>query len=167
MPHTQIDWSSLGSVLYNYWTIFVAITAITGWLLRQPITRQLRRFIGALRSAHQQSRKIQTLENALANSDQKAVDWQTRFHEMEERYEALKAEFTRFGEDMAEIRKRMTTAEDLVRMLSADRDALIDFSRLLVGQLYTAGHMPDYPTPALQSILSVPGPPLPPDKPKP
>jgi hypothetical protein len=162
MIHAQVDWSKVGSEIYSYWFVGASFAGFVAWLYRSRIGRQARRFTDALRSAAHQVRKIESLTDSLTAARAQADDWRARFGEMEERYKALQAEILRLGEDMHEFRKRMTTAEMLVRVLTHDRDELIDFSRLLIGQLYTGGHTPDYPTPALSSMVDVPGPPLPP-----
>lgn len=161
-PHANVDWSTLGILLYNYWMLSAGILGLIAWLYRTRIVRQTRRFFDAIRSARQQSVRVEELTAQRDEAQAKADDWRRRFGEIDERYAALGTEYKRLGDDIVEFKRRMTTAEELVRMLRDDRNELIDFSRLLIGQLFTIGHAADYPIPALKSIITVPGPPLPP-----
>jgi hypothetical protein len=159
MPHAHIDWPAIGQALSNYWTFGAGFLAFCAWFFRSPIARRWRTTINALRSAHEQSVKIEHLGNQLIEERAAKDDWRDRFTEMQQRYDAIHSEFERLGSDMAEFAKRMTTAEDLVRMLHRDRDKLIDLARSLVGQIVISGGAPANKMPLLESIIAVPGPP--------
>ena len=164
MPHsTSFDFLKLGQALYNIQIIFFFVTGIVLWFLRTKIGRIFRRAALALKRSTAQSAVIDGLMAKLRDSEQARIDWQSRFDELEARYEALGTEYRRLGVDIQAIRQRMTTAEELALMLHADRDALITHTRLLVGQLYANQLKPDYPTPSLKSMVAVPGPPRPED----
>ena len=111
----------------------------------------------------EQQRTIDLLSDKLRQSEEARGDWQARFDDLEGRYEAMRTEFDRFAEDMKRVRHDLTTTEELNRMLADDRDALITHTRLLVGQLYANKLAPDYPVPALKSMIAVPGPARPED----
>lgn len=158
----QIDWSKVGAEVYDYWYVCIGLATVIGLTFRSRIWYQLRRFMDAMRSAEHSLRKIDSLTARLNDARSQAEDWRQRFSEMFARYEALQSEIARLGEDMHDFHKRMTTAEVLVRILTQDRDALIDHTRLLIGQIFQSGGTPSYPTPPLKSMVDVPGPPLPP-----
>lgn len=157
----NLDWSVLGQAIYAYWFITLSVIGAAGVLFRSPIARGASRFISALKSAKYQIKRIESLSESLAAARSQAEDWRSRFSEMEARYEALQAELTRLGDDMHGFLKRMTTDEMLVRVLTKDRDALIDYSRLLIGQMFQAGLKADYEPPSLSSMVEVPGTSLP------
>jgi len=162
MPPHAINWAGTSQVLANYWGVGAGILGVLAWLVHTHVAHRVHLFVDGLRSAHTLSLKIETLSAQLEEAEDKADDWQQRFTEVERRYDALNIEWHRLGEDIRDLHKRMTTAESNIHQLRHDRDALIDYSRLLIGQMFQAGLTPDCRPPALKSIITIPGPPLPP-----
>lgn len=165
---------SAGQAMYEYWIVGPGVAVILGIALRSRIARQWQRMMLALRHTKSLVHANESLVAQLRESEARADDWRERFEDLERRYEAFKdevehrhEEFRRkaeaLGEEMAELGKRMTSAEKKVELLRLDRDDLVTHSRLLTGQMVTAGMQPDYPAPALRSIIAVPSPTHPPD----
>ena len=165
---------SAGQALYDYWLVGPGVGVLAALAFRSRIARQWQRMMLALRHTKSLMRANDSLVVQLKEAEARADDWRERFEDLERRYEAFKdevehrhEEFRRkaeaLGEEMAELGKRMTSAEKKVELLRMDRDDLVTHSRLLTGQMVTAGMQPDYQAPALRSIIAVPSATHPPD----
>lgn len=125
-------------------------------LNRHGIAKHVRRVVTSLRKTADLVSENETLTERLADAEERNVQWEQALDNVESLRRALSDQIDRLKDEIEDIRKRMTAKDDLNHLLQCDRDALLTWGRLLVGQMHASKITPDYPAPPLRSVVAIP-----------
>lgn len=152
MPSHWIDLSSTSSII----SIVVGVLAITAAFMRHKIVKHFKRFISAIRKTSELVTANETLAVQLAEAEQKNIEWESAFDNVDKLRIAISQQLERLRTEIDEIRSRLSAKDALIGLLQSDRDQLLTWGRLLVGQLHAHKLDPEYPSPSLRSIVAIP-----------
>jgi hypothetical protein len=152
MPHHFVDLGSVSSLV----AIGTTIVAIVAALNRQRLYRHLKRLGSSLHKTSRIVSENEHLTELLEDSEQRNIEWAAAFQNVDNLRQAISDQLERLTLEIAELRKFLSAQESLIHLLQLDRDALLTWGRLLVGQLFTDGKLPAYTAPSLQSIITHP-----------
>jgi predicted nuclease with TOPRIM domain len=157
MPAHFIDVNSLSSVLLIISTVFAFLVALN----RHRIARHYRRLVTSFRATAKLVSDNEQLAEKLVSAEQRNIEWAEQFENVDRLRIAISEQLDRLKAEIDDVRKRLSTKDDLIDLLKGDRDSLLTSYRLLIGQMHANRLAPDYSAPALRSLSALPGPDLP------
>jgi regulator of replication initiation timing len=125
---------------------------------RNRIAKHIRRVFGSFRKTVELVKENEMLTERLSDAEERNVQWEQALENVESLRRALSEQIDRLRIEIEDIRKRMSAKDDLNHLLQCDRDALLTWGRLLVGQMHASKITPDYPSPPLRSVVAIPVP---------
>jgi hypothetical protein len=152
--HHVIDMNTIQSI----GTVGGLIVSFAVALNRHGIAKHIKRVFGSFHKTVELVKENEELTERLASAEQRNLDWQKELENLDTLRIAMSAQLDRFRLEIEDLRKRMSAKDDLLHLLQYDRDSMVFFSRYLVGQLHANNLSPDYPAPALRSVVAVPVP---------
>lgn len=135
-----------------------AIATLIGALNRHRIARHVRHLFSSFKKTAHLVTEVETLTERLASAEERNVEWAAAFENVDNLRLAISEQLERLKIEIDEIRKRLSAKDELNHLLQSDRDALLTWGRLLVGQMHASKILPDYPAPPLRSVVAVPVP---------
>lgn len=123
---------------------------------RHRIVKHFKRIISALRKTSALVTENEALAEQLAESEQKNIEWESAFDNVDKLRIAISQQLEHLRTEIDEIRSRLSAKDALIGLLQSDRDALLTWGRLLIGQLHAHKLDPEYPSPSLRSIVAIP-----------
>lgn len=145
-------------------TLAAVVGAVATFLAafnRHGIAKHVKRVFGSFRKTVELVKENEMLTERLANAEERNVQWEQALDNAEDLRRAIGEQLDRLRIEIEDIRKRLSAKDDLNHLLQCDRDALLTWGRLLVGQMHASKISPDYPAPPLRSVVAIPVPEVP------